>query len=160
MSDQKQEAQAGADSAVARPIFDFFNEIAIIAQLSRARFEKRLPEGLNVPQFSVLNHLARLGDGRTPLALARAFQTPKTSMTHTLSVLEARGYIAMAPNPADGRGKIVRLTAEGAAFREAAIASLTPDAADLLSAFDAADIAALTERLRAVRAFLDANRTD
>ena len=53
--------------------FALFNEIGIIAQLSRALFEARLPEGIHLPQFAVINHMVRLGDGKTPLALARAF---------------------------------------------------------------------------------------
>lgn len=46
--------------------FDFFLEVGILAQLSRAVFEARLPPGFNLPQFSVLNHLIRRGDGQTP----------------------------------------------------------------------------------------------
>jgi hypothetical protein len=33
------------------------------------------------PHFSVLNHLMRVEDGRTPLELARAFQVPKTTLS-------------------------------------------------------------------------------
>jgi hypothetical protein len=60
--------------------FRLFNEIGIIEQLSRARFEARLPQGAPCPHFSVLNHLMRVEDGRTPLELARAFQVPKTTL--------------------------------------------------------------------------------
>ena len=56
-------------------LFAFFNEVGILAQLSRAVFEARLPEGFSVPQFSVLNHLERVRDGQTPLALAQAYMT-------------------------------------------------------------------------------------
>jgi hypothetical protein len=61
--------------------FRLFNEIGIIEQLSRARFEARLPKGVLVPHFTVLNHLMRVEDGRTPLELARAFQVPKTTLS-------------------------------------------------------------------------------
>ena len=56
--------------------FQFFTEAGILAQLSRALFEARLPEGFTLSQFTVLNHLTRVKDGRTPLELARAFQVP------------------------------------------------------------------------------------
>ena len=48
--------------------FVLLNEIGIINQLSSARFEAALPNGLNQPQFSVLNNFARLGG--TPHACA------------------------------------------------------------------------------------------
>ncbi|MFM7336534.1 MAG: MarR family winged helix-turn-helix transcriptional regulator, partial [Tabrizicola sp.] len=98
-------------------LFAFFNEVGILAQLSRALFEARLPDGFNLPQFVVLNHLVRVKDGQTPLALARAFQVPKTSMTHSLAVLERHGLIEMRPNARDGRSKCVFLTEAGRAFR-------------------------------------------
>jgi len=106
------------------PFFAFFNEIGIIAQLSRALFEAHLPDGVTVPHFSVLNNLVRVRDGRTPLELARAFQVPKPSMTNTLAGLEARGMVEMRANEEDGRSKRVWLTDKGRAFRQEAIASL------------------------------------
>jgi len=51
-------------------LFTFLNEIGILAQLSRALFEARLPLGFTVPQFSVLNNLVRVRDGRSPGELA------------------------------------------------------------------------------------------
>ncbi|MEM9975891.1 MAG: helix-turn-helix domain-containing protein, partial [Pseudomonadota bacterium] len=75
--------------------FTFFNEVGIIGQLSRTLLERHLPKGYLLPHFSVLNHLIRVRDGPTPLALARAFQVPKTSMTHTLAGLERGGLIEM-----------------------------------------------------------------
>ncbi|MEZ5791707.1 MAG: hypothetical protein R3D34_13310 [Nitratireductor sp.] len=67
--------------------FQFFNEIGIISQLGSAIMEALLPPGFLISHFSVLNHLTRVCDGRTPLEIARAFQVPKTTMTHTLSGL-------------------------------------------------------------------------
>ncbi len=82
--------------------FTLFNEVGIIGQLSGSLFERRLPDGFLVSHFSVLNHLVRLGEGKTPLDLARAFQVPKTTMTHTLAGLEGAGLIRFAPNPRTG----------------------------------------------------------
>jgi hypothetical protein len=85
-----------ADTAV---LFSFFNEVGIIGQLAGSLFERRLPDGFLVSHFGVVNNLVRLGDGKTPLDLARAFQVPKTTMTHTLAGLEKAGFIRFAPNP-------------------------------------------------------------
>ena len=64
--------------------FGLFNEIAKIDQLSRAAMNAKLPDGFLTSHFGVLNHLMNVHDGRTPLKLARAFQVPKTTMTHTI----------------------------------------------------------------------------
>jgi DNA-binding MarR family transcriptional regulator len=138
--------------------FAFFNEVGIINQLATAMFEARLPQGFLVSQFAVLNHLIRVGDGRTPLDLARAFQVPKTTMTHTLVVLERHGLIRMAANPADGRSKCVWITDTGRAFRETAIAALQPDVAAMAGDFPAEQIAAMMPALTALRKMMDAAR--
>jgi DNA-binding MarR family transcriptional regulator len=139
-------------------LFALFNEIGIIAQLSGSLFERRLPEGFLVSHFAVLNHLVRLGDGRTPLEIARAFQVPKTTMTHTLQGLEKAGLIAVAPNPADGRSKCVMLTDAGRSFRDTAIAALGPDLARLATAIPPARIAEILPVLAEVRVWLDRER--
>ena len=140
--------------------FAFFNEIGIIAQLSRAAFEARLPDGLTVPHFSVLNHLIRVADGRTPLELALAFQVPKTSMTNTLAGLESRGLVETRPNPADRRAKRGWLTEKGRRFREEAIAMMVPTLEGFARRFSPDDIGALLPRLAEMRAFLDAARDE
>ena len=48
-------------------MFRFLNEIGIIAQLSGTAFEKVMPGTMTLPQFTVLNHLTRLGGNRTPV---------------------------------------------------------------------------------------------
>lgn len=138
--------------------FALLNEIGIIAQLSRTVFEARLPDGIGVAQFSVVNHLVRLGDGKTPLDLARAFQVPKTTMTHTLQLLEKAGFVTVAPNPADRRSKCIWLTEAGRDFRGRAIAALGPDIARIESALGADRLAAILPELRRLREYLDANR--
>lgn len=138
--------------------FRLFNEIGIVEQLGRARFEARLPQGVTVPHFSVLNHLIRVQDGRTPLELARAFQVPKTTVSHWLAGLEAWGFVSLRPNPGDGRSKQVWLTEAGKAFRSKAIADIAPDLAQLEEIVDPEEVADLVARLERLRIWLDANR--
>jgi hypothetical protein len=52
----------------------FFLEVGILSQLSRAMFEARLPPGFALPHFTVLNHLVRVKDGRTPLTWRGRFR--------------------------------------------------------------------------------------
>jgi DNA-binding MarR family transcriptional regulator len=141
------------------PLFQLFNEIGIIEQLSRAMIEARMPAGILTSQFAVLNHLVRVCDGRSPLELARAFQVPKTTMTHTLAVLEKLGFVRQAPNPADGRSKCIWLTAEGAAFRQTTIAALQPDFDILTRRIAVDDLTAMLPGLTRLRQTLDALRS-
>jgi len=138
--------------------FGVLNEIGIIEQLSRTLLEARLPEGLIAPHFTVLNHLIRVQDGRTPLELARAFQVPKTSMSHTLAGLERHGLVEMRPNPGDKRSKQVWLTDEGRALREATIAALAPDLEGVASVLSPQDAATIMPILTRLRIWLDTRR--
>lgn len=138
--------------------FRLFNEVGIIDQLATAQFEERMPQGLLVSHFSVLNHLIRVADGRTPLELVRAFQVAKTTMTHTLSGLEKRGLIQMQPNPNDKRSKCVYITPSGRGVRDHAIRNISPDLQelqDILSETEVQDLVGLLER---IRVFMDERR--
>ena len=107
--------------------FGVFQEIGIISQLSRAILETHLPNGLLQPHFSVLNHLIRVADGRTPVELARAFQVAKTSMTHTVGVLQKHGLVDVRPNPNDRRSKCVWITRAGRDLRDGTVAAIGPE---------------------------------
>ena len=139
-------------------LFAFFNEIGIIDQLAQNRLKRALPDGLRTPHFIVLNHLVRLGDGKSPVILARAFQVTKGAMTNTLRRLETRGLIAVVPDPSDGRAKRVMLTAGGRRMRDRAITALGPVFADLGAVATAAEIESALHLLRRVRAHLDRAR--
>lgn len=138
--------------------FEVFNEIGIIEQLSRAILEARLPHGLIAPHFTVLNHLTRVSDGRTPVEMARAFQVPKTSMTHTLKGLETHGLIEMRPNPEDGRSKRVWLTDQGRQVRMEVIAALGPEFDKLAQGFEVEKLVAMRPLLTDLRQYLDEAR--
>lgn len=139
--------------------FKVFNEIGILEQLSRTLLEARLPDGMLISHFSVLNHLIRVQDGQTPLVLARAFQVPKTTMTHTLAGLEKAGLVEMRPNPQDKRSKQVWLTPAGRALRDEAIAALAPDIAHLSSVVPEPMMRALAPKLEELRQIMDAHRS-
>lgn len=138
--------------------FRLFNEIGIINQLATTLLESRLPRGLLVPHFTVLNHLVRVKDGRTPLELARAFQVPKTTMTHQIGVLERRGLVIQAPNPDDGRSKRVWLTPDGRLLRERIVHAFGDLFEGWSDAIPLEDVAELAPRLERIRKHLDATR--
>jgi len=138
-----------------------FTETGILAQLAAALLDSHLPRGMVTAQFAALDHLATRPDGQTPLTpltLARAFQVPKTSMTHSLLVLQRRGLVEAAPNPADGRSRIMGITPEGAAFRQEVIAALSPDIAAALARLEPGTLDSLLPLLRHLRTVRDAAR--
>lgn len=138
--------------------FRVLNEVAIINQLASRAFETALPPGLSLAQFSVLNHLVRLGDDRTPARIAAAFQVPRPTMTHTLGRLAAAGLVRLVADPEDGRGKRVRLTPAGEAMRRRAVDATAPLLAELGEAVPEPLLAALLPLLADLRARLDAAR--
>ena len=139
-------------------VFQFFNEVGIINQLSSALFNKLMPDGLHVSHFSVLNHLVRLGDKKTPLQLASAFQVTKATMTHTLATLEKRKLIDVVPHETDGRSKVVLLNDNGRRFQAEAIASLVPAMNKISGELDLDEVVKLVPELAKIRAVLDENR--
>lgn len=139
-------------------VFGFFNEIGILSQLSGHAFEKAMPQGMTLAQFSVLNHLCRLGDGWPPQRIARAMQVTKGAMTGTLKHLEGKGLVVITPDATDGRAKRVNVTDEGRAMRDACIGSMAPMMQALLEEFTPSTIAGVVPVLAAVRAWLDERR--
>lgn len=139
-------------------VFQFFTEIGIINQLSTAILQSKMPEGLHISHFSVLNHLVRVRDGVTPLTIANAFQVTKGTMTNSLSTLSKRGLIRIAPHETDGRSKVVFVTDEGRAFQQKAIASLFPAIAALDEKVDWARVIKLVPELERIRKILDEDR--
>jgi DNA-binding MarR family transcriptional regulator len=139
-------------------VFGFFNEVGIINQLSTAILAECLPDGVHPSHFSIVNHLVRTGDGKSPVRIAAAMQVTKNTMTHSLKVLEDRGFITVEPDPDDGRGKLVRLTETGRQFREAAIANVLDRFGDMILPEHRAIMARTLGDLQVLRKHLDANR--
>lgn len=140
------------------PLFTVLNEIGIIAQLAQNRFEAAQTDGLRLSHFVLLNHLVRLGDGRTPVRIARALQLAKSAITNTVQRLEERGFLRTEPDPTDGRGRRVFLTPEGRARRLAAVQSAGEAFASSGSVLPPAMLAGLIPPLRQLRERLDRDR--
>lgn len=139
-------------------VFGFFNEVGIINQLSTAILAACLPDGVHPSHFAIVNHLVRLGDGKSPVRIAAAMQVTKNTMTHSLKVLSDRGFITVEPDPEDGRGKIVRLTDAGRAFRETAIRSVLQRFGDIVTPAHQDAMQRVLGDLVMIRKLLDENR--
>lgn len=139
-------------------VFGFFNEIGIINQLSSAMLAKCLPDGVHPSHFAIINHLVRMGDGKSPVRIAAAMQVTKNTMTHSLRVLTDHHYITVEPDPKDGRAKIVRLTEQGRAFRETAIRNVLARFEDVIEPKHLAIMDRIKEDLAVLRKHLDDSR--
>lgn len=146
------------DNSNADEVFGFFTEIGIINQLSTAMLAKSLPDGVHPSHFAILNHLTRMGDGKAPVRIASAMQVTKNTMTHSLRVLQDRGYIEVQPDPEDGRGKRVYLTETGRAFREEAIALVRKEFRHVIGENQRAIMRRIRGDLEQMRKHLDDNR--
>lgn len=146
------------DSAPAERVFAFFNEVGIIDQLASAMLAKALPDGVHPSHFAILNHLFRRGGARSPADVASAMQITRATMTHSLKVLEDRGFIRIDPNPADARGKLVSLSPAGAEFRSRAIADVSGRFGPLFGPDQLDAMGRILDDLTALRKHLDDNR--
>ena len=140
------------------PTFAVFTEVGIINQIATAFLEDALPDGLIAPHFAVLNHLIRIGDGQTPLEMARALQVPKASFTHTLAGLQRRQLVEARPNPKDGRSKQVWITDRGRRVVDETVVALYPLFKQITGRLDSDAMAELLPRLRGLRTVVDALR--
>ncbi len=132
-----------------------FGELFMADQLARNRISKVLPRGMQLSHFSVLNHLARISDERTPAQLARAFHVTRGAMTNTLAKLEWAGHVHIRPDWDDARRKFVAISPSGRAARDAAVASVTPLIAEVVQSLGANRVRAVLPVLREMRKRLE-----
>lgn len=136
-----------------------FGELFMADQLARNRISKALPKGMELSHFSVLNHLVRLNEERTPAQLARAFHVTRGAMTNTLAKLEWAGHIHVRPDWDDARQKFVAISPSGRQARNAAVASVAPLIGEVVKSLGAERVRAVLPVLRELRLRLEHDDT-
>jgi DNA-binding MarR family transcriptional regulator len=113
--------------------------------------------GLKLGEFDVLASLRRAGQPYelTPGALIRQLMLSSGAMTNRLDRLEENGLVQRAPDPADRRGVIVRLTPEGHKVVDEAVTDHVATEAGLLQPLSASERATLDRLLRKLLGPLD-----
>ncbi|MGR3572329.1 MarR family winged helix-turn-helix transcriptional regulator [Brevirhabdus sp.] len=134
-----------------------FSEIFMADQLARNRVSRALPKGMELSHFSVLNHLARAQDERTPAQLARTFHVTRGAMTNTLNKLQWAGHVHIRPDWDDARRKFVAISPAGQRALEAALQAVVPLIADVVKQIGAEKVRAVLPVLREMRIKLDGN---
>lgn len=133
------------------------SEIFMADHLARSRLAKALPRGMELSHFSVLNHLARTQEERTPAELARVFHLTRGAMTNTLARLEWAGHIHIRPDWDDARRKRVAISPAGRAARDAAVAAMAPILGEIVTAIGEEKVRAALPVLRELRTKLEPN---
>ncbi|MEM9582281.1 MAG: MarR family transcriptional regulator [Pseudomonadota bacterium] len=128
-----------------------FSELLMADQLARNRLGKALPKGMELSQFSVLNHLANATEPRSPAKLAEAFHLTRGAMTNTLRKLEWAGHVHVTPDWDDARRKHVVISPAGRKARDAAIESIAPVIEEVVQAIGADKVRATLPVLRELR---------
>lgn len=132
-----------------------FGELFMADQLARSRVSKVLPKGMELSHFSVLNHLARINDERTPAQLAKSFHVTRGAMTNTLARLEWAGHVHIRPDWEDARQKFVAISPSGRAARDSAVAAVVPLIGEVVQAIGADRVRSLLSVLRELRVKLE-----
>ena len=118
--------------------------------LDRARRSSFSDHGIESWEFDVLAALRRAGSPYelSPGRLIKETLVTSGTMTNRVDRLVARGLVERLPDPHDRRGVLVRLTDEGRATVDGALATLLERERELLGALDPAAQTRLAGLLR------------
>ena len=133
----------------------FFSEILAVDQLARSALARVLPRGMELSQFSVLNHLVHVGGERSPAQLARTFHLTRGAMTNTLGRLEWAGWVHIRPDWDDARRKFVSISPAGRQARDAALHAIAPVIGALATKIGTDRVRAILPVLRELRSELE-----
>ena len=97
--------------------------VPLVRELIAAEEPVLAAHGLTMWGYVVLSALDR-GAMRTQAALAEAIDADKTRIIRTLDELQEQGYIERLPDPDDRRARLLAITDEGRALKDAAQAEI------------------------------------
>ena len=126
-------------------------------QLDIARRAAFAEHGLEAWGFDVLAALRRAGAPYqlTPGQLIHENLVTSGTITNRLDRLESDGLLARYPDPSDGRGTLVRITAQGIKVIDAALASLLQREKELLKSLEPEEQSMLANLLSSILASLE-----
>jgi DNA-binding MarR family transcriptional regulator len=118
--------------------------------LDKARSAAFARHGLETWEFDVLSALRRAGEPYqlSPGQLVGLTMVTSGTMTNRIDRLTGRGLVKRLPDPADGRGVMVRLEDTGRLLADAALADLLEVERSVLSTLNIAEHDQLSRLLR------------
>ncbi len=132
-------------------VIALFSEVLAADQAIRHKLSRVLPKGMELSHFSVLNHLARTMEERSPAQLANTFGVTRGAMSNTLSKLEWAGYVHVRPDWDDARRKMVAISPAGRAARDLAISAIAPLVNEAVNELGVEEVRRALPILRALR---------
>ncbi len=110
--------------------------------------------GLTAAQFDVIATLGNTA-GMNPKQLGQKTLITKGTLTGVIDRLQAKGLVRRLPDPSDGRGQIVQLTAAGQGLFEQVFPAHGEHLGQAFAQLDAQQLAAAETALRRVRQALE-----
>lgn len=133
----------------------FVTELRLALQHVGRRIRRRMGAELSPAKYSVLSAVSR-HPGATLGMIGRLEQLGKSAITRLSAELESLELIARTPDPSDGRGTCVRITAKGSRMLAKANAHMDGYLRLQLSGLDAQDVKILDAAVPVLRRLLDA----
>jgi DNA-binding MarR family transcriptional regulator len=111
-------------------------------------FARRYSEafGISIPEWRVIAVVGRFGT-LSPSAVGEATAMDKVKVSRAAAGLVARGLLRQAPDPHDGRGRLLSLTRKGVAVHQGVVPLARELAASLSRGFSRTEWAALQQAL-------------
>lgn len=128
------------------------------ALIVRATEERLAEHGLTRGEFDVLTTLRRADAPQSPTSLRTIGLASAPAITKRLHALDRRGLVVRSANPADGRGALIALTAEGVELVDRAFPEVLAVERELLSGVGERRREEATRSLRAVLASVEASQ--
>ena len=128
-----------------------------VQALLEREVRRELGAGFTLPQFDVLNQLARRPDGMTFVELSRQLVVTAGNLTGIVGRLEREHMVRRAPHPRDRRAFRLTLTARGARAVRARVPAHHRVIAERLAALSARDVRTLRALLGRLRDQLEAS---
>ena len=127
------------------------------ALVTRAGDEFLARYGLTRGEFDILAALRRQPEPQSPGSLRTVALATGPATTKRLRSLEARMLVDRSPNPADGRGALISLSASGTALIDEVFPALLAVERELLTGIPSGVRPGLVDGLRALLASLESH---
>lgn len=132
--------------------------IARIAQVVQSRSDSVLAaQGVTRAEFDVISLLARHGGTLSPTRVSTELIISGAGVTKRLKRLDSAGLVFRVPDPADGRGSLVQLTAEAWGLLRPILESVLEFESRLLADLEPAGKKQLATNLRELLLSLEAD---
>lgn len=116
--------------------------------------------GLSIPKLAALQRLVDAGDSLPLGQLADKLACVKSNVTQLVDRLEADGFVARVPDPADRRSRLAVLTPSGRQAHEAGARIRTEAERFLLSRLSADEVGRLSDIIQKLRTACHDNGPD